>query len=282
MTVVRSLAFQNARKSTGQSTYYRRKGVQLVRSKPTFAPGRTFTQKQIDCQETMKLARLCITEFCMQSLIDICNVSNIKRYNASTQVNRMVANIINDNKATMFATHQTAEEHLNDFLAASASAYNKGDIELNSGWMRVNTTVVEGVPMMDCDVAIQTSFLNQILQSATRKARPREPFTISNIGFAGIIQTRPDLVGQTGTVLPCWMESYSELDFDHHTTLHFTSPILMRYPHDTDYSGLGYYMLFVYSQKGTTEQVSGGKSVYTVSSFYAECENMNEWVEIPT
>lgn len=282
MTVVRSLAFQNARKSTGQSTYYRRKGVQLVRSKPTFAPGRTFTQKQINCQQAMRLARLCVQQFNMQSLIDVCNVSNVKRYNASTQINRMVSNIINDNKNVIDARGLTADAMLRDYTLSCASSFNKGDIELNMGHMRVTSVMTENVPMITCDVAIPTILLNQMLSNATKRARSRTPYTIDNIGFCGLIKTDPDNIDQMGTVVPSWMESYSELDFDHYTTLTFSAPIIMNMPPPDNPIALGYYMIFVYSQKGTTDEVTGGKSIYTMTPFYAECETLNQWQDIPT
>lgn len=282
MTVVRSLAFQNARKSTGQSTYYRRKGVQLVRSKPTFAPGRTFTQKQVNCQQAMRLARLCVQQFNMQSLIDVCNVSNVKRYNASTQINRMVSNIINDNKNVIDARGLTADAMLRDYTLSCASSFNKGDIELNMGHMRVTSVMTENVPIITCDVAIPTILLNQMLSNATKRARSRTPYTIDNIGFCGLIKTDPDNIDQMGTVVPSWMESYSELDFDHYTTLTFSAPIIMNMPPPDSPIALGYYMLFVYSQKGTTNEVTGGKSIYTMTPFYAECETLNQWQDIPT
>lgn len=282
MTVVRSLAFQNARKSTGQSTYYRRKGVQLVRSKPTFAPGRTFTQKQINCQQAMKLARLCIQQFNMQSLVDICNVSNIKRYNASTQINRMVSNIINDNKNIIDAGNKEANDILRDYGTACASGFNRGDIELNMGYMRVVSVMSENVPMITCDVAIPTVLLNQMLQNATKRARSRTPYTIENIGFCGLIETSSSNIDQMGTVVPSWVKTSSEADFEHYTTLSFTAPIIMNMPPPVSPIAIGYYMLFVYSQKGTENEVSGGKSIYTMSTFYAECETLNEWQDIPT
>ena len=49
MAVIRSTAYGQVRKSVGANNYYRRAGVQLVRSKPTFAPGRVFTEAHPPC-----------------------------------------------------------------------------------------------------------------------------------------------------------------------------------------------------------------------------------------
>lgn len=94
MAVQRSLAFQNVRKSIGQTTYYRRAGVQLVRSKPTFAPGRTFTNAQLVQQRKMQVAQYVYNMLGISVDTQYMNCQNNRRYNASSKYNRFVSSAL--------------------------------------------------------------------------------------------------------------------------------------------------------------------------------------------
>lgn len=96
MAVVRSVAFQNARKSVGQTSFYRRKGVQMVKSKPTFVPGRTFTNAQLKQQQNFKCIKYFLTELEGYSYADHCNAGAKKSYNSSTRYNHLVGNILKE------------------------------------------------------------------------------------------------------------------------------------------------------------------------------------------
>ena len=94
MAVIRSTAYGQVRKSVGANNYYRRAGVQLVRSKPTFAPGRTFTEAQLNKQFLMKAAQASMSTLGWGDVANLMNVANNKLYNSSSRFNRAVQRIL--------------------------------------------------------------------------------------------------------------------------------------------------------------------------------------------
>lgn len=94
MAVIRSTAYGQVRKSVGANNYYRRAGVQLVRSKPTFAPGRTFTEAQLNKQFLMKAAQASMSMLGWGDVANLMNVANNKLYNSSSRFNRAVQRIL--------------------------------------------------------------------------------------------------------------------------------------------------------------------------------------------
>ena len=282
MTVVRSLAFQNARKSTGQSTYYRRKGVQLVRSKPTFAPGRTFTQRQINAQQAVAAAKLLIDKYKMMQFVDICNVQHKKRYNASTQYNKLVANLINDSKEQINMDNSTAQEILDDYGTVLISDFCKGSIG------RPPLQFAYG-PLDEPDsrelyfyVQINKTVIDDMLMRANRIARPRVPFTIKNIGICGA----GDFYRAPG-FLPMCIPPYitsgpsenptdkTKYDFE------FATYLLMDGKFANGDTLSGAFVLFVYSEAKTGELATGGRSIITTDSMWFEDLAEETYQELP-
>ena len=78
MAVIKSSALGQARKSIGATNYYRRAGVQLARSKPTFAPGRVFSPAQLVAQHNMFLVQTMLLSYAGKMVAPYSNCS-IKR-----------------------------------------------------------------------------------------------------------------------------------------------------------------------------------------------------------
>lgn len=230
MTVIRSQAFQNARKSTGQNTYYRRKGVQLVRSKATFAPGRTFTTPQQLQQFYMKFAQYCIKtgdgENSLSNFVDFMNVTSNKRYNASTQINRLVSGILKGIKDQARFTAFTPTDDLEDcwneksrqifrhisigdwyFEPLATGCYETGSgAGADSSW---NYYI---------NLKVDQSSLTDVLNKINRKLRRKTPLTEANFACGGIVfnytGTFNDM--QEPRVLPFRMLDYENGIFTYH------------------------------------------------------------------
>lgn len=94
MAVIRSSTLGQARKSIGATNYYRRAGVQLARSKPTFAPGRVFTPAQLVAQHNMALVQTMLLSYAGKMVAPYANCSIKRIYSASSRYNRLVGGIL--------------------------------------------------------------------------------------------------------------------------------------------------------------------------------------------
>lgn len=94
MAVIKSSALGQARKSIGATNYYRRAGVQLARSKPTFAPGRVFSGAQLVAQKNMSLVQTMLLSYAGKMVAPYSNCSIKRIYSASSRYNRLVGGIL--------------------------------------------------------------------------------------------------------------------------------------------------------------------------------------------
>ena len=94
MAVIKSSALGQARKSIGATNYYRRAGVQLARSKPTFAPGRVFSAAQLVAQKNMSLVQTMLLTYAGKLVAPYSNCSVKRIYSASSRYNRLVGGIL--------------------------------------------------------------------------------------------------------------------------------------------------------------------------------------------
>ena len=94
MAVIKSSALGQARKSIGATNYYRRAGVQLARSKPTFAPGRVFSPAQLVAQKNMSLKQTMLLSYAGKMVAPYSNCSVKRIYSASSRYNRLVGGIL--------------------------------------------------------------------------------------------------------------------------------------------------------------------------------------------
>lgn len=94
MAVIKSSALGQARKSIGATNYYRRAGVQLARSKPTFAPTRVFSPAQLVAQHNMTLVQTMLLSYAGKMVAPYSNCSVKRIYSASSRYNRLVGGIL--------------------------------------------------------------------------------------------------------------------------------------------------------------------------------------------
>lgn len=94
MAVIKSSTLGQARKSIGATNYYRRAGVQLARSKPTFAPGRVFSAAQLVAQKNMAIVQTMLLTYAGKMVAPYSNCSVKRIYSASSRYNRLVGGIL--------------------------------------------------------------------------------------------------------------------------------------------------------------------------------------------
>lgn len=111
MAVIKSSALGQARKSIGATNYYRRAGVQLARSKPTFAPGRVFSSAQLVAQHNMSIVQTMLLSYAGKTVAPYSNCSVKRIYSASSRYNRLVGGILK--KVT--ADNLSADTDVEDF-----------------------------------------------------------------------------------------------------------------------------------------------------------------------
>lgn len=187
MTVIRSQAFQNARKSTGQNTYYRRKGVQLVRSKATFAPGRTFTNPQKVCQANMAAVQFLLTEGQANKWANCCNISNKKRYNASTQINKLTSQLLNGIPRNLVDVNASAQSNACLVAENAFSNFCYGSTELVPSKMAIEFPV-EATPF-SCflQVLMDKDTVDAFLLRMKQRLRLKRNFDYYDLGVLAIV-----------------------------------------------------------------------------------------------
>lgn len=114
MAVIKSSALGQARKSIGATNYYRRAGVQLARSKPTFAPGRVFSPAQLVAQKNMSLVQTMLLSYAGKMVAPYSNCSVKRIYSASSRYNRLVGGILKKVTADNQLTTTDVEDFWHD------------------------------------------------------------------------------------------------------------------------------------------------------------------------
>lgn len=191
MAVQRSIAFQNARKSVGQTTYYRRAGVQMVRSKPTFAPGRTFTTAQLVQQYKMKIVQAAYKDEGLNRLVPYMNCQNNKRYNASSKYNRWARQILLAIPDSAYSATVPAEEYAQEKLFNFSRNMSIGNITMAQR-TRANYWYHGGAYYLEAGFSEDEFYA--FLESARKKLKTKKQLTYKNIGICGLMST----TGETG------------------------------------------------------------------------------------
>lgn len=190
MTIQRSIAFQNARKSIGQTTYYRRGGVQMVRSKPTFAPGRTFTTAQLVQQYKMKIVQSAYKNEGLNNLVPYMNCQNNKRYNASSKYNRWCRQILMAIPDSAYSETVPAEEYAQEKLFNISKNMSIGNITMATR-IRANYWYHGGAYYLEAGFSEDEFY--SFLEAARKKLKYKKPLTYKNIGMCGLMSQTNDL-----------------------------------------------------------------------------------------
>lgn len=182
MAVVRSQAFQNARKSVGQNNYYRRKGVQLVRSKATFAPNRTFTNAQKICQTKMSAVQYLLTDGMANKWANFCNISNKKRYNASTQINKLAAGLLREIPDAYADPEKTVIENVTRIGEMFFYGFTYGSTELKPDFITIPEISESDHTAIELQLYINKDRVDLFLSNMRNKLRLRKAFSAYDIG----------------------------------------------------------------------------------------------------
>lgn len=204
MAVLKSTAYGQVRKSVGANNYYRRAGVQIVRSKPTFAPGRTFTPAQLSQQEIMKLAQFMMVEKNAQALANFCNITNNRKYNASSKYNRLVSRIMPEIKKESPSVGVDMEDFWNEKGIWVFRYFTIGNIQ--PFWYKED--MVSSGTSIEISLYYNEQDLFNFLQKVNKRRADSGKLTIANIGMCGIFNE--SLVGgETIVLVPTLTKQYT-------------------------------------------------------------------------
>lgn len=222
MAVIKSSSLGQVRKSIGATNYYRRAGVQLARSKPTFAPGRTFTPAQLDQQWRMQVSQYLLLTVGLGKCSNCANVINNRLYNASSRYNRMVQKIMNN----------TWEYDRSEF-PDPANAWSNGWDSIAENW---SIGDVKGVPskveilLNISNVRIRVYGLNNIAAEMIRLTNKRRKdsgkLTEENIGVCGLFEYQATGSNKTYVQLPVFNLNTPSTGSDYYEfSLDITMPV---------------------------------------------------------
>lgn len=211
MAVVRSQAFSNARKSIGQVNYYRRAGVQLSRQKATFPPGRVFTQSQINQQDRMKAVYSVLHTMRGIDMVDYCNTSANKLYNAASRSNRMSSAVLRNMRYWNPVIYNDASEYALLKLQDVTSGFSIGNLPNFVTHVAAASSGEVGPGAIFFYVTIDMIVLNQALNKVNKRRSRNSSLTWNNIGLCGFAGT--NVVGGSGdqyynSFLPCMAKDF--------------------------------------------------------------------------
>jgi hypothetical protein len=201
MAVQRSIAFQNVRKSIGQTTYYRRAGVQLVRSKPTFAPGRTFTNAQLVQQRKMQVSQYVYNNMGLNDAVPYMNCQNNKRYNASSKYNRFISSALdcilpdwlNPSSPDPIDVVAVSESNIWDILAKMSVGNVQFPAVTAINWELSGTTA-------SIKIVLPTSAEQALLNTCQKRLKSKQALTLMDFGAVLVIRdhqnTQTNYIGQ--------------------------------------------------------------------------------------
>lgn len=138
MTVIKTPALGSARKSLGDLNYYRVRGVQLVRKKAVFTPGRTFTTAQLKQQSKMLRAQSLLHAFGFEGLVNCTNVDTNRKFSQTSRVNRFIGKAMNYSSVSVPSSSLTetqitaynARTILSDWSLGSLAMPSKIDLSI--------------------------------------------------------------------------------------------------------------------------------------------------------
>lgn len=203
MAVLKSTAYGQVRKSVGANNYYRRSGVQIVRSKPTFAPGRTFTPAQLSQQEIMKIAQYMMLEKNAKVLADFCNITNNRKYNASSKYNRLVSHLMTEIKSVSHPVGTDLEDFWNMEGVYIFKTFTIGNIQ--PFWYKEDITSTDN--LLEIALYYNEQDLFSFLQKVNKRRAASGQLTVANIGICGVFN-EDSASGETVVLAPVMADQY--------------------------------------------------------------------------
>lgn len=193
MAVLKSSALGQVRKSIGPTNYYRRSGVQIARSKPVFAPGRTFTPAQLDQQWRMQVVQYLMLTIGLGKCSNCANVINNRLYNASSRYNRAVKLIM-----------LNQWEYGRDEFPLPADMWKNGWEMIGEKWSIGDVKGVPGTLTMDrtssgwrLRVGGMNILASELMRLTNKRRQPSGQLDAHSIGLCGMFQNEG--AGKEGT-----------------------------------------------------------------------------------
>lgn len=217
MAVLKSTAYGQVRKSVGANNYYRRAGVQLVRSKPTFAPGRQFTEAQLLQQYVMKLVQYLLLTQNAKIITDYCNVANNKLYNASSRYNRFLRHTMKKVRAEIGTAMPDFEDFWNENGIFVLQDFSVGNME----WFATDVKFATAGNGITFSVAFDSTIMRRVLAQVNKKRAASSQFTVANMGMCGFFNEEP-ATGGALIVLPPVMNSSGFIDLEENLVFEYT------------------------------------------------------------
>lgn len=211
MAVIKSSALGQARKSIGPTNYYRRAGVQISRSKPVFAPGRTFTPAQLNQQFRMKVAQAWLLYYGLGKCSNCTNVTNNRLYNASSRYNRMIKHILNNPWDVVPADGYSPEDTCIEFYATTLASWSTGDVKGVPSGISVDFTKSSNLIIVDGVKKI----VDELLRLANRRRSEYNSLTVEDIVMCCVIIEKPPTGIKSYVILPDFVMDQPDVTNDH-------------------------------------------------------------------
>lgn len=183
MAVLKSTAYGQVRKSVGSNNYYRRAGVQIVRSKPTFAPGRTFTPAQLAQQWRMQVAQYGMLTLGLGKCSNCANVINNRLYNASSRYNRMVQQIMINNWEYGYNEGMTPEQAWNSGWDSIMEKWSIGDVKVSPVTMRIRQDTLYTY----LDIFGAWNAISELVRLTNKRRRQSGYLSMADVGVCGMV-----------------------------------------------------------------------------------------------
>lgn len=183
MAVIKTTTLGQARKSIGATNYYRRAGVQIARSKPTFAPGRTFSNLQIFQQKKMQLAQYMLLDMGGKVLADYANCRVKRLYSASSRYNRLIGALVE----AAYDGEEIVEYEPAEYWKLQG-IYHLG--KWSVGNVSVQFSIV-GFSVKNGTYSVTIKFssfaLNLLFQQVNKRRSEKSEYWYENIGICGFV-----------------------------------------------------------------------------------------------
>lgn len=184
MAVIKSSALGQARKSIGPTNYYRRAGVQIARSKPVFAPGRTFTPAQLNQQFKMQCAQYALLTAGLGKCSKCANVINNRLYNSSSRYNRLVKQLLNCDWEEIELTNTQPSEVYEYYPDVLMRKWSIGDVKGGPS----DVTIQKVGSRYRISLVGMQSQIDELIRLTNRRRRPSGYLSRANIGVCGVIK----------------------------------------------------------------------------------------------
>ena len=139
MAIIKSILLGTARKSISDVNFYKTKGVQIARSKPSIAPSYKPTTAQELQRYKMGFAQYVVNNADWKSFSWLLNRTNVRKKNAASPTNRMVSNLlradatfVSDTNASYYDLLVSKGEYLIDSVSSGGDVFPDTALDIST------------------------------------------------------------------------------------------------------------------------------------------------------